>query len=139
MRSSLFAILGEVEAALTALGTPDEDWRTPALENGWTGKNLDESFEYNPPGFFRDRAGVVHLRGNVGDGPNPGNTQSVIFHLPVGYRPPRRTVLPVMTPIINSPGVHNLLRLDVVEDGAVALRGPYFLYVNLDGVSFRAR
>ena len=53
----------------------------PAFQHSW--QNSTSTLDY-PLGFYKDREGVVHLRGRIIDG-MPNNT---IFQLPPGYRPP---------------------------------------------------
>lgn len=63
--------------AMHLVGAPGE----PTFQNSWQnrGGTADE-----PLGFYKDRAGIVHLQGRiVGGSPNNG-----IFQLPSGYRPP---------------------------------------------------
>jgi hypothetical protein len=134
MRASLFAIIGELEKELSRLGAAAEDWRAPTLTSDWRGKSPDYGVSYNPPGYFLDRCGLVHLRGMLGDGLNPSNANgfnSVMFLLPPGYRPPNRTVLRALT------GGDEVVRVDIQQDGAVNLRSPYTTFVSLDGISFR--
>ena len=52
----------------------------PAFQNSWEDKGgtLDK-----PAGFYKDRAGIVHLRGRIFN----GSANTVIFQLPAGYRP----------------------------------------------------
>jgi hypothetical protein len=133
IRSSLFAIINEAEAELSRLGQPVEVWRSPTLLNGWGPRSLDTDFDYNPPGYFQDKFGMVHLRGTLGGGPIPSSANgfsSVICTLPVGYRPANRTVVYVLT----SGDV--IRRLDIVENGQVNLRGAYTTWISLDGLSF---
>jgi hypothetical protein len=133
MRGSLFALINELEVELNRLGAPVEGWKTPTLLNGWTSRNPDTDFDYNPPGFFKDKSGRVNLRGTFGNGPIPTNANgfnSVIFQLPAGYRPAVRNVVYAYT---SGDGVR---RLDIVENGQVNLRSAYSTWISLDGVSF---
>jgi hypothetical protein len=134
MRASLFAIIGELEKELSRLGAPTEDWRTPMLTSGWRFQGLDYGVDNNPPGFFLDRSGLVHLRGTLSGGPSPAVSNgftSFIFQLPSGYRPPNRTVLLALT------GGGGTAQLDVRQDGWLVLRSPYLSFISLDGISFR--
>ncbi len=62
--------------AFHVVGTPGQ----PAFQHSWRDSlaTLDE-----PLGFYKDRAGIVHLRGRI----NGGMPNNVIFQLPPGYRP----------------------------------------------------
>jgi hypothetical protein len=58
----------------------------PGFQNSW----LDKGGTFDvPAGFYKDRVGVVHLRGRIYNG--AGN--NVIFQLPEGYRPPSGKVI----------------------------------------------
>jgi hypothetical protein len=85
--------------------------------------------------FYKDREGVVHLRGAV----NCTGTNAFAFQLPPGYRPRDGKLQVFITP---SDGPDGDDRLRVVgagisgrPDGAVEVLGPNQV---LDGVSFRA-
>ncbi len=57
-----------------------EDWNAPQLSEDWT----TMSPPHNPPGYFLDKSGVVHLRGMLrSKKKDAGN----IFVLPTYYRP----------------------------------------------------
>ena len=59
--------------------TAQQAWIAPTLINGWT--NLGGS--YPTAAYMKDAMGFVHLKGMVKGGAN----QTIIFVLPVGYRP----------------------------------------------------
>ncbi|MGG4216546.1 hypothetical protein [Paenibacillus sp. FSL L8-0638] len=65
-------------------------WITPTLLNGWVPWVGVSTY---PPGYYKDGTGVVHLRGWVKDGAKAQAT--VIFRLPVGYRPSQRSIFTV--------------------------------------------
>jgi hypothetical protein len=107
-----------------------ESWQTPSLQNGWviypeTTGNPPTPM-YNPPGYFKDSFGIVHLRGLVQNG---GGT---IFTLPVGYRPAYRELQAVQT------WNNTIGRLDVHTDGQVIMQQGNNGWFSLDGVTFRA-
>ncbi|MFO0052628.1 MAG: hypothetical protein ACOVQ3_12100 [Dolichospermum sp.] len=107
-----------------------ESWQTPSLQNGWviyqeTTGNPPRPI-YNPPGYFKDSFGIVHLRGLVQNG---GGT---IFTLPVGYRPAYRELQAVQT------WNNTIGRLDVHTDGQVIMQQGNNGWFSLDGVTFRA-
>ncbi len=70
----------EVSGDVNVTGTiTQEAWQTPTLTNGWVNYG---SF-YTPSGYFKDKNGIVHLRGQV----KSGTMSQAIFTLPTGYRP----------------------------------------------------
>lgn len=80
--------------------------------------------------FWKDPMGLVHLEGLVAG----GATATVIFTLPVGYRPSAG----VLFGSDMSATVH--ARIDVESDGDVVARfgtGGTNVYVSLSGISFR--
>lgn len=64
-----------------------EDWITPTLLNGWVGA---PGFSV---GYYKDDFGIVRLRGRIMSGVMP----SVMFILPVGYRPKQSYTVPMLT------------------------------------------
>jgi hypothetical protein len=124
-----------------------EGWHPAALYDGsghlacyWTNYGAGQS----DAAYFRDPAGVVHLRGLVKahDGSEVpcditfGGDPNRIFTLPAGYRPDRQSIAPTVSN--NSPG-----RINVNPDGRVAIETGYPSFANakqwvsLDNISFR--
>jgi len=134
-----------------------EDWQPAALRNG----SLSQDFpgQYGPQqwcywtnygnghtqaAYFRDAAGVVHLKGLVKA--NNGSLATCadpvqefmvpILDLPAGYRPSERWLVPTVS--ANKPG-----RIDVMPNGKVQIEsgfpawGDALNWVSLDGISFR--
>jgi concanavalin A-like lectin/glucanase superfamily protein len=101
-----------------------EDWATPPLLNNWT----ISATVLNPPGYFKDSLGIVHLRGVLA----PGAAGTAIFNLPNNYRPAynERHVVSINTSTVG--------HVDVAPGGNVT---PYFsgtpAWVSLDGITFR--
>lgn len=103
---------------------------------GW--RNSDAADD-NPAGYYKDRAGVVHLRGVVKlhftclASPCLNADENQIFTLPPGYRPEHKEVHPVLRN--SSAG-----RMHIHPDGrvvqGVAVDNQDVL--SLDGISFRA-
>jgi hypothetical protein len=93
----------------------------PALLNGWTYFGAG----YSTVGYYKDRCGVVHLRGLLGGG------AGAMFNLPAGYRP-------AMTGNRAVIAENALGRVDVSTTGDVALYLGGNAYVSLDGITFRA-
>ena len=92
-----------------------------------------------PPGYWRDRSGVVHLQGAVGCSGN-ATEGGAIFSLPNGYGPGPAASGVVRFAVLGSGGA--VVSLAVLENGTVVYDGPDNAavddYVSLDGVSFRA-
>lgn len=101
-----------------------DDWTPAALQNGWA--NYQSG--YNDAAFYKDRQGVVHLRGLVRSGAVGDTT---VFTLPPGYRPPNRELRCVQTNN-NSVG-----RVDISADGRVIPLSANAGWLSLDGISFR--
>ena len=81
--------LGTVPTAQTANSVlPPEGWHMvgaagePGFESGWGNVSATVPFAFEGAGFYKDREGVVHLKGIV-----KGGSGGIIFHLPAGYRP----------------------------------------------------
>ncbi|MFQ4136449.1 hypothetical protein PGN35_009020 [Nodosilinea sp. PGN35] len=100
-----------------------ESWQTPTLQNGWV--RYDNTF--NPPGYFKDSVGIVHLRGLV----RSGTIGAVIFTLPSGYRPQFQELFSAST----SP--NSYARVDVTAAGAVVATTGNNGWLSLDGITFR--
>jgi hypothetical protein len=124
-----------------------EGWQPAALYDGsghlvcyWTNFGGGQS----DAAYFRDPAGVVHLRGLVKahDGSEVpcdvifGGDPNRIFTLPAGYRPDRQSIAATVSN--NSPG-----RINVNADGRVAIETGYPSFANakqwvsLDNISVR--
>ena len=99
---------------------------------------------FNLAGFFRDRSGVVHLKGFVQVYDNAGlcadfslsDFQTRIFDLPPGYRPEGLGFFPG----VSGPG--GFARIDVWANGEVHVAGNVIVsdakqWVSLEGISFR--
>jgi hypothetical protein len=147
--------------AQTLDGSDSTDFTQPGSEawtngSGWfsTGCSwLNYGNGFSPRGYFRDAAGVVHLRGlvrAVDEQFGPCNfaasaPQRELLYLPAGYLPESRLVLATISN--NAPA-----RVDVLPDanapfadvdGAVAIEADFPTdanakqWVSLDGLSFR--
>ena len=111
------------DADITITGTIyQEDWKTPDLLNGWMRHGVD----YNPAGYFRDKNGIVHLRGLVING-----SSEIIFILPLGYRPSYREIHSVISDDI-------IGRIDILSNGQVLKVKGSNGWISLDGITFRA-
>jgi len=106
-------------------GVIQEDWITPSLMNGWV-RYSDE--QYNPPGYFKDKNGVVHLRGLIRNG---GFGQPA-FNLPDGYRPAFHEIYAVLS-------ADKIGRCDILANGNVIPGNGDLRWFSLDGITFRAK
>lgn len=84
---------------------------TPTLINSW----VENSATYQPPIYYKDDMGIVHLEGAV-----TGGSASYVFVLPVGFRPTKHTLCSV-TGTLNSKIVP--LTLIAESTGNVGLLG----------------
>jgi hypothetical protein len=104
---------------------PQDDWTNATLINNWTVWNVG----FNPPGYFRDSLGIVHLRGVL----NTNTFAKTAFTLPAGYRP-RFNELFVCSTSLNTCG-----NIDIVPDGSVVPNSSGSAsWFSLDGITFRA-
>lgn len=88
-------------------------------------------------GFTKDAQGVVHLKGLIGNGIVASNT--MIFNLPVGYRPSENRVFDVLT---FDGTIVKTGRVDVRVNGNVntgnGVNNLSTVWVSLEGISFVA-
>ncbi len=109
---------------------PNEVWTTATLLNSWV--SYDSGTSYNIPGYYIDPSGRVYLRGIAKNGTTTPGT--VIFTLPVGYRPNKRTVFTTTGGVGPDP-----VRIDVEADGDVIyVEGTANVYVVFDSINFLA-
>jgi hypothetical protein len=129
-----------------------------AGSEGWTNLELNDNADpigchwtsfgggFATPSYFRDRDGVVHLRGlaKAIDGTSftcgtvPGFDETIVSvsGLPDGYRPELRSLFTISSN--NLPG-----RVDIFANGTIAASPGYPTYANmkqwvsLDGISYR--
>jgi len=101
-----------------------EAWQAASLLNGW----LNYGASYNPAGYFKDKNGIVHLRGLV----KSGATGVSIFNLPAGYRPQYREIHATIT------NPNSIARIDVLASGEVQMVMGSNAWISLDGITFRA-
>jgi hypothetical protein len=104
----------------------------PKFIGSW--RNYDGMFGntpyFNSAAFFKDAAGVVHLRGMVEYGTSPD-----IFKLPAGFYPPRFHRYPAVL------ATRIMVCVEVDPMGTVsrvALAGGHAEGTSLEGISFRA-
>ena len=138
---------GEATRAIAAAPTADNQCTAIAqfctgtndpggLPTPWTWRNLGAGWQ--PGGFWKDRAGVVHLEGLVELFGSSGGGQPPAFILPEGYRPAATRRFTVSGAVGTLPTDAQVLRfVDVRPNGQVdpELGGGGF--VSLNGISFR--
>lgn len=114
-----------LDAAPAPIAPPLEPWNAPTLANGWA--NFGGGF--NPAGYWKDPAGVVHLRGLLASGTLNG--AAAMFTLPAGYRPANTEMFVAISN--NAVG-----RVDVRNTGDVVPTIGSNTNFSLDGMTFRA-
>ena len=105
-------------------------------QSGWIPSTLLNGFgnlggDFATAAFFKDKMGMVHLRGTVEKAGTPQGF--VIFALPVGYRP--STSGKLVFPAMNGAGI---ARVDVTAGGNVEVTFGSVGTIHLDGIIFRA-
>jgi hypothetical protein len=83
-------------------------WIAPTLLNGWV--NITTLPDYAPIGYRKDEFGNVTIRGLIQN----GTVGSIIFYLPLGYRPSKQVSLACI-------GNGSLAYIRVFPDGSVKL------------------
>lgn len=123
-------IIGPGRTAVAATAG-DLVYTAPSLLNSW----VTFGGSWATPGYAKAAQGVVYLTGLVRDGLTGDNT--VIFTLPVGYRPSERLIFNPNSSEANS--LRNG-RIDVDVNGAVMVRdmGGINGWLSLEGISFVA-
>jgi hypothetical protein len=123
-----------------------EPWNDAALNNGFSQVAcfwMNYGGSQNGAGYFRDRAGIVHLKGLVtahdgvtfACGAQQG-TNAVVLTLPAGYRPDHDWAIATISN--DKPG-----RMNVNPAGAVSIEDLFpdwpdaYQWVSLDGLTFR--
>lgn len=111
---------------LSGILPPVEAWIAPTLINSWVNTGSPEA----EAGYCKDAFGWVHLKGSI----EAGNSGSVAFTLPSGYRPVERRRLPTTS----NGGQNGNIRIDSsgdvrVVDNATLSGSPVPGYIALDG------
>nr|WP_319218572.1 hypothetical protein [uncultured Trichococcus sp.] len=97
-----------------------EAWIAPTILNGVT---TDSSY---PVKYFKDEFGIVRIRGQL-----YSTADTIMFTLPVGYRPSQRMMFPVVAGTL----VFGIVAVDI--DGTVKARTNLSVYGILDSISFK--
>jgi hypothetical protein len=101
---------------------------SPVFQNGWINYGLG----FADAKYYKDKEGVVHIRGLIKSGTFTPNT--VLFTLPVGYRPSTSGGL-----IFTVDNAASIGRVDVQANGnVVVVTATTNAFLNLTGISFRA-
>ena len=112
------------------VGNPGE----PGFENGSGALPGEAGLSFNPPGFYKDHEGIVHLQGIAKAGP----TLPIIFTLPPGFRPAAGKLI-LLEPIDERA---TLIAGSGVSSGGIDLSGKVLgtseEAVVLDGITYRA-
>jgi hypothetical protein len=117
-----------IGAATTTHTHITEPWITPNFQNGWSNYGAG----YNAAGYYKDPAGIVHLRGLLKN-PSPTiNTQ--IFTLSPGYYPAAVELFGVAA--YTNAMVYG--RVDIDSAGQIIYRQGGGTFLSLDGITFRA-
>lgn len=98
-----------------------EAWITPTLQNTYA------SVLGYPVGYYKDDFGVVHLKGRVGT----GTAGTIIFTLPVGYRP--SADIYIICAVDNG---SSYTRVKISAIGGQIYTGTYVNFVDLASISF---
>ncbi len=114
--------LNSVKASKT-----QENWIAPTLLNGWV--NIGGVFDNT--GYFKDSIGMVHLRGLLKSGTT--NTNTVIFALPVGYKPLGSNAYSVYS---NDGAVVGTVQ--VTSDGYIKIISGGNISLSLSGIIYKA-
>ncbi len=127
-RNMGFGAIGQIvlNGAVSINGSvsiPQQGWQNPGFLNAWHNYGAP----YNTAGYFKDSIGIVHLKGLVSGG--LGGT--ILFVLPVGYRPAARE-LHVAATSGAAPG-----RLDIATNGEVWVVAGSSDWFSLDGITFQ--
>jgi hypothetical protein len=130
-QSASEAAIADVASSLV----PAEAWHEvgqqgePQFQNGWATAQTKKPPQPETIAFYKDRGGVVHLKGIAGG----GGPDSVIFQLPGAYRPASGRFVSPETGLVSVYGSDSQA---LGRDGAVISRDGAL--TSLDGITFRA-
>ncbi len=109
----------------------------PAFQNNWS--NFDATATtYDTAGFFRDKNGIVHLKGVVKGGTTTGWPGRLIFTLPAGYVPMSREIHIAQNDSGAIATANGFVRLDIDRNGDVRIVDGDSAWLSLEGITFRA-
>jgi hypothetical protein len=104
-----------------------KNYQAPALQNGWT----NYGGEHATAGYYKDKNGIVYLRGSIKDG--LASTETTLFILPDGYRP--STSGRLMFPVVSNNG---FARVDIRANGEVIIMTGHTSFLSMDAIQFLA-
>ncbi len=102
-----------------------ENWISPTLLNGTINQDVNN---FNLASYRKNNFGIVNLKGVI----QVTGTSTIIFILPVGYRPDRIYYFPVMC------AGPTLGQMTVKATGEVIFIGGVFSYIDLSTINFEA-
>lgn len=123
-------INGNINVKLNQLQIPSVEnihYLGATNEVAFSGTWVPYAAGHEDPGYYKDPFGRVQLSGTTKN----GTSGTVIFNLPVGYRPKARLIFVVITDT-------GIGRVDVLGTGDVQHVSGGTGYVPLNGISFRA-
>jgi len=117
-----------IAGAVTLNGSINtEAFIEPTLLNSFTNWGSG----YATAAYYKDKVGVVHLRGLVNRAANHNGI--VVFTLPVGYRPSTSGKL-----LFTTQAASGVSRFDIFPNGDVVVTAGSTGWISLDGITFRA-
>ncbi len=141
--STLGTVPSAQSAQIADTLAPSEGWHeVTEFHNGWRNSMPLVGGHPEPVAFYKDHAGVVHLRGEV----SGGKERTAIFALPPGYRPASGRFLQEPVACFGGAGCPNEVGSVLIDgsnlphtfgDGAVVSPAETD-NVFLDGITFRA-
>ncbi|HCQ30141.1 MAG TPA: hypothetical protein DIU39_07635 [Flavobacteriales bacterium] len=125
-----FDIQGVTSVRIDTNGIVQEPWQNVTLQNGW----INYGTGYAAPQFYKDKEGVIHVKGLIQNGTTAPGT--VLFNLPLGYRPSERRIVQTTTGGTSTPyGIAS--RVDILPNGDVIIQHTNIVtWINLE-FSFR--
>jgi len=103
-----------------------DDWVAPTLLNSWVNYGSGS----NPAGYFKDKQGIVHLRGLVANG-----VGTTIFTLPVGFRP---TYVEFKSTVASAGGAGTFAVYVIYANGNIDWSSGGTTWFSLDEMTFKA-
>ncbi len=121
--------VGSINVTMTII---QEGWKSISYQNGW----MNYGSSYNPGGYFKDKNGIVHLRGLMKKSDGRRTPVGLVFTLSAGYRPEYRE----LQSSIAQKSEDSRCRIDILPNGEVhVVEGGSSGWTSLDGITFRAK
>lgn len=99
-----------------------EPWITPTLMNGWNAYAIT-----TPVKYMKNTIGIVEIRGSV----KTGTTGTIIFNLPIGYRPSQ-----IIEFVVATNSGTSVCTLVIGTDGNVVAYKAYTTWISLSNINF---